>query len=532
MALEPFWAALVDAPSLSSSQQHVLAGLVAQRGDTETATRFFTRADVAAETRTHLIREACDRQLIKAVLATPVVTTEMLLIAADKLGAETVLTEVARTRWDLQEAQLLLVERLDHASARRVAESWGYVGRELRTALIDAAVRDSPQKPEEDVISDARRKAEQDAWIAKVKAWHDDIWVLLSAESAKELWPELIARGKDHDSTDLIVNFLLSKAKELTDETLSACLRLAFTDGAPEADPDPDFRGWEAWLELERIARIVNRHPRALLLHGVVLRPRVAALTTTALADSREKGISKWDWSHFEPVAAVCTSPEVLDDVASVLSTAARPSWQRGPGPDPEWAAGRTRAADALAMNPLLSSVALARIAPLLSSTAAARFVLHPDEQVRKAAEEVVVQAIEKMHSERHGARTSRKEPERPQVPADEVLAESGSPRAELAAFLPLKGPAAYKRQVAEAIAASRFADADLLRQLPAAIVLGSTAQAAKVALLLQRELGDSADAWDAFKGKVERLTSNATKSLSVLIDEALDNGSAAWSVA
>ncbi|MFD5521566.1 hypothetical protein [Streptomyces sp. NPDC127066] len=526
MALEPLWEALVDAPSLSPSQQRVLAELVAQRGGTETATRFFTRADVTAETRAHLIRETYDRQLIKAVLATPVATTETLLIAADKLGAETVLIEVARTRWDLQEAQLLLVERLDHASARRVAESWGYAGHELRTALIDAAVRDSPPELEESVVFDTRRKAEQDAWVAKVKAWHDDIWVLLSAESAKGLWPELIARGRDHESTDLIVNFLLSRAKDLTDEILWACLRLAFADDAPESDPD--LRGWEAWLKLERIATIVKRHPRALVLHGIVLRPRVAALTAAAVADLREKGISNGDWSHFESVAAVCTSPEVLDDVASLVSTAVRPSWQRGERPDPEWATSRTKAADALAMNPLLPSGALALLAPLLSSAAAARFVLHPDEQVRKAAEEVVAQAIGKMRSERPDARTSRKEPERRSVPLDDVLAESGDPQAELAAFLPLKGPAAYKRQVAEAIAASRFADADLLRQLPAPIVLGSTAQASEVAQLLQRELDDNANAWDAFVGKVGRLMPNATKSLSMLIDEALDSGAGA----
>ncbi|MFE1289564.1 hypothetical protein [Streptomyces sp. NPDC058751] len=526
MALEPLWEALVDAPSLSPSQQRVLAELVAQRGGTETATRFFTRADVTAETRAHLIRKAYDRQLIKAVLATPVVTTEMLLLAADKLGVETVLIEVARTRWDLQEAQLLLIERLDHASARRVAESWGYFGHELRTALIDAAIRDKPQDLGKDIASDAQRKAEEDAYMAKVKAWHDDIWVLLSGESAKGLWPELIARGRDHDSTRLIVNFLLSRAKELADETLWACLKSAFADDAPESDPD--LGGWGAWLELERIAKIVSRHPRALFLHGVVLRPRVAALTAAVVADLREEGISTWDWSRLDPVAAVCTSPEALDDVASLVSTAVSPSWKRRSGPDPEWAAGRTKAADALAMNPLLPSAALALVAPLLSPAVAARFVLHPDEQVRKAAEEVVAQAIGKVRSERHGAPTSRKEPERPAVPSDDVLAESGDPRAELAAFLPLKGPAAHKRQVAEAIAASRFADADLLRQLPAPIALGSTAQASEVARLLQGDLGDNADAWEAFAEKVGRLTSNATKSLSTLIDEALDSGSGA----
>lgn len=43
---------------------------------------------------------------------------------------------------------------------------------------------------------------------------------------------------------------------------------------------------------------------------------------------------------------------------------------------------------------------------------------------------------------------------------------------------------------------------------------------APKVAALLQEELGDDAQAWDAFAGKVTRLAPNAVKSLTVLIDE------------
>lgn len=526
MALEPVWAALIDAPTLSLAQQRVLAELLAQRSDAETAARFFTRPDVTAETRAHLIRRAYDRQLIKAVLSTPLVTTETLMIAAEKLGAETILTELARTRSDMREAQLLLIEKLDHASARRVATSWGFVGPELRTALIDAAVRDRPKNPEKGVASDPARRAERDAWMAKVEAWHESIWALVSAEPAKGLWLELIARGAGHESTDLIVNMLLSRAEELPDQTLLACLRSAFPGATPEPELTSD--GWRAQMELERLADIVARHPRTLLLHGAVLRPRTAALAAAVVAHARKKGISKWDWSHFESLSAVCTSPEVLEDAADLVSTASLPAWQRSERPDSEWIAGRSKAADVLAANPLLPSAAVARIAPLLSPSTAARFVEHWDQQVRKAAEEAVAHGISKTLSERHDARRTRKEPERREVPSDDVLAQSDDPRAELGTFLPLKGPAAYKRQVAEALAASRFADADLLRQLPAAIALGSTAHAPGVAQLLQRELGDNADGWEAFARKVGRLTSNATKSLSALLDEALDSGSGA----
>jgi hypothetical protein len=117
-------------------------------------------------------------------------------------------------------------------------------------------------------------------------------------------------------------------------------------------------------------------------------------------------------------------------------------------------------------------------------------------------------------------ARSSRRVPERRLVPPDDLLAESADPRAELASFLPLKGSAGYKRQVAEAIAASRFADANFLRELPAVLAFSSAAQAPEVADLLQKELGDDAEAWEGLVGKMRRLTSNATKSLSALIEE------------
>jgi hypothetical protein len=519
MALEPVWVALVDAPSLSPAQQRTVAEIVAHRGDPATAARFFARPDVTAETRALLIREAYDRQLIKAVLATPVVTTEALLIAAEKLGAETVLTEVARTRWDLQEAQLLLVKRLDHAAARRVAEAWTYFGPELRIALIDAAVRDKPQDLEHGVASDSGSKAERDAWMAQVESWHNDVWALLSAQPAESLWPELIARSPGHDSDQLIVNMILARAEELPDRTLLACLKQAFPKADPE--PDPDLRGWAARLELERLADIVSRHPRALALHGPVLRPLTRSLAVAGVAEWRKKGISKWEWSTFESLAAVCTDPEVLSDAAECLATATLPSWQRDRRPDPDWGIGRSKAADALAGNPLLPSDALALIAPWLGPATAARFTQHPNEQVREAVERTVAQAVSKTEPVQRDVRPPSKEAKRPTLPSDDALAESGDPRSELASYLPLKGPAAHKRQIAQAIIESRFADADLLRELPAALVLTSASHAPGVATLLQEELGDNPQMWDTFAGKVSRMAPNATKSLTALIEEA-----------
>lgn len=517
MALEPFWAALADAPSLSLAQQRTTAEVVARRGDPATAARFFARPEVTAETRALVIRKAYDKQLIKAVLATPVVTTELLLTAAEKLGPEAVLIEFARTRWDLEEALLLLIQRLDHAAARRVAEAWTHFGPELRTALIDAAVRAMPEKPDSGIATDDRRKAERDVWLAKVEAWHDDIWTLMSSEPAKSLWPTLIARGRDHEGSGLIVNMLLSRADELPDGTLLACLKSAFSEAEPELDAE--LGEWEARMKLERLADIISRHPRALLLHGTVLNPLAAALAAAVIAHMTEEGVSEWEWSTFESLAAVCTSPDVLSGVAKCLTTASLPSWY-GRRPDADWIAGRSKAADALVASPLLPVDALAAVTPFLGSATAARFVKHADDRVREAAEGVVAEAVMKTEYVR-SIPSPRKESSRPSVPSDEVLAESRDPRAELAAYLPLKGPAAHKRQVARAIAASRFADAGLLRELPAALTLASESQAHKVAALLQEELGDDAQAWDAFAGKVTRLAPNAVKSLSALIGEA-----------
>ncbi|MFH9422400.1 hypothetical protein [Streptomyces sp. NPDC017529] len=222
MALQPFWVALVDAPSLSSAQQTALADVLALRADPATASRFFTRPDVTNSVRHAFIRKAHDPQVLKAVLSTSVVTAEHLLTAAEKMGAERVLVELTRTRWDLRDAQLLLIQQLDHAAARRVAAEWRYFGPDVRTALIDAAIHSQPPVPDREVLTAERRKAEHEAWRAKATAWQDDIWALLSAEPARDLWSELIAREPDEEGGHLVTNLVLNRAEALDDHVLSA----------------------------------------------------------------------------------------------------------------------------------------------------------------------------------------------------------------------------------------------------------------------------------------------------------------------
>ncbi|MFE6686050.1 hypothetical protein ACFVFQ_06170 [Streptomyces sp. NPDC057743] len=517
MALQPFWAALVDAPSLTANQQMAIANVVAVRGAPATAARFFSRPDTTNDVRNALIERAHDRQVLKAILATPAVATEHLLAVAEKLGAEKVLLEVARTRWDLPEAQLLLIQQLDHSAARRVAEEWQFFGQDVRIALIDAAIRDQPPQPDEDALSDSRQEAEYDAWRAKVQSWHDDIWALLSAEPAQSLWPELVAREPDDEGRRMVTNMLLNRAKNLNDRMLLACLRTAYPDPAPEADDD--WAEWGAGLELARLAKVTARHPRALLLHGAILRTRTATAGAAVITHVRKEGIYSASWSTFESLAAACVTPDLLRDAAECLSEATMPSWYGNRRPDADWITARSKAADAFANNPLCPVDALVTLAPLLGPATAARFVEHPDLSVREAAEQAVSVVAERVAPPKPRP-AGRKQPARPTVPSDDELSGHTDPRSELAGFLPLKGPAAYKREVAQAILGSRFADADLLRELPAPLTLPSASHASAIAGLLQAELGDDAHAWHAFGREVTRLPSNATKTLGALLEE------------
>ncbi|MFH9422401.1 hypothetical protein [Streptomyces sp. NPDC017529] len=239
----------------------------------------------------------------------------------------------------------------------------------------------------------------------------------------------------------------------------------------------------------------------------------------------KEKGIHKGNWSVFEHLAAMCITPSLLQDAAECLTTATVPAWYRNRRPDAEWLTSRSKAADALAGNPLCPVDALAALAPLLTPVTAERFTEHPDARVREAAVHTVTTEVERVATPAP-APVARKQPVRPAVPSDDVLADSSDPRAVLAGFLPLKGLADYKREVARAILASRFTDAGLLRELPAPLTLTSAHHAPAVAGLLQSELGDDAKAWEAFETAVARLSANTTKTLAKLLADVRSSSS------
>ncbi|MGP9020337.1 hypothetical protein ACT1U9_18290 [Streptomyces sp. BR1] len=517
MNTQSFWSALADAPVLSPVQQSVVAEAVARLRAPDTGARFFSRPDLSDAVRHQLIRDTFDRQVLKAMLATPVVTTEHLLAAAEKLGAETVLLDMARSRWDLPDAQLRLVSLLDHAAARRVAETWQHFGPEIREALILAAAREPEElralTEEGHPLSDA----DQEKLRAVAKKWHDDVWALLSAEPAARQWPALIA---DEQSGELITGLLLRRAENIDDPTLLACLRAAFPEDAADDEEDTI---WTVFLPLSRLSDVVSRHPRALVLYSSVIGKIASSAAAALFTEAREKGVRGTGWKSLERLADLCTAPGVLQDAADCLAEASAPQWSSRGRHDPEWIAARSAAADALVRNPLCPSAALVALAPFLGAETAARFVGHPDEGVREAVARILEKATEQsMRSVPTTASSPRKRPVHLAVPSDDALAESADPQAALAAFLPLRGTAAQRRETALAILDSRHTTAVHLREIPAVLALSSTAQAAAVAALVQAELGDDATAWEAFQSALHRMVPNATKTVGALIAEAV----------
>ncbi|MER8073170.1 hypothetical protein ABTZ59_33435 [Streptomyces sp. NPDC094034] len=417
---------------------------------------------------------------------------------------------------DLTETLLALIDQLDHHAARRVTMAWNPADPRVRCALICAAAR----RPVA-LSGDFRdlTKAEREELHSVSQAWHDDVWALLEPAPARPLWPALVRHA---EFGRMITGILLHRADDLDDSVLLACLEVAFPAVSEEdADKDDLFCGTlGASLTLDSVARTTTRHPRAFLLHGPALRDAVAAAAAELTGEVGEEGIYESAWDVFETLAGVCTSPDVLRDAARCLDQAAPPTWQRHRRQTPEWTAARSQAAGALALNPFCPPEALTLLAPFLGETVAARFIEHPDELTRDTAARIVNQALERAHRTAPASPAPSHQPAIPAVPSDDNLAEQNDPTAALSAFLPLKGPAARRRETAQAILNSRYADASHLGQLPAVLVLAHTEHAPAVAALLLQELGDRGEAWEAFRRSALRLTPNAPKALGTLIGE------------
>ncbi|MFE7116299.1 hypothetical protein ACFU99_12855 [Streptomyces sp. NPDC057654] len=439
-------------------------------------------------------------------------TSSHLMAAADALGAERVLLGAMRSRRCPKDLVLKLIGQLDHRAARRVAMAEADIAPEIRCALIRAAARRPAALGR---TAETRTDAEREEMLAASQAWRDDVWALLEAPPARPLWTQLV---RDTDVGPLVTNLLLDRADGLDDPVLLACLQSAFGKDPRKDDLFSGTLG--ASLILARLVKVTAQHPRAFLLHGAGLRDAVATAAGEMVNEIREEGIYESSWDTFEALASVCTTPAVLDDATQCLCQATPPTWQQHP--TPEWTAARSQAADALARNPFCPAQALARLAPFLSEAAAARFIEHPDQRVRETATRIADQAAERIHLPQPAEPTQRNRSAGPPVPPDDTLAQQDDPAAALSTFLPLKGPAAYRRETAQAILDSRYIDISHLRRLPAAMVLAHTAHAPAVATLLLQELGDRSKAWDHFRNSTLRLTPSAPKTLGSLLEEAI----------
>ncbi|WP_267246595.1 hypothetical protein [Streptomyces sp. PR69] len=508
-----FWDALAATSSLSSAQQRAVAlSLVEQ--DPYTAARFFTRPDLSPEIRDEMVESTHDRSVLTALLATPAATTSHMLSTAKVLGAETVLHSAIRSQVTGLEELLPLVDELDSGAGCRVARTGQEIPPQLRMALIHAAVR-----PPAALANRPARltEAQREELTATVSAWHDEVWALLDTAPTRPLWPELV---DDPHSSRLITNLILNRAGDLDDSILLSCLESAFPKDTVKDEDDILSGVIGASFTLGGLCRINQRHPRAFLLHGDVLRDVIASAAGELTREVDEKGIHESSWDVFEELATVCTSPAPLQDAARCLGQATPPAWQGRQSPSPQWTTARSRAADALARNPFLAAEALVALIPFLTDATAAHYLEHPDAHVREAASHIVARAHQRLQPTRP-VHTRADQPRDPGVPPDNNLAQHNDPAATLSSFLPLKGPAARRRETAKAILDSRYADTSHLRQLPAVLVLAHPAHASAVAALLLEELKDHNQWWNRFRTSALKLTPSTPKTLEGLIQEA-----------
>ncbi|MFB6628125.1 hypothetical protein ACFCWD_35325 [Streptomyces sp. NPDC056374] len=510
-----FWDALAATSRLSSAQQRAVALSLAEQ-DPYTAARFFTRPDLSPEIRDEMVESTRDHSVLTALLATPAATTSHMLSAAKVLGAETVLHSAIRSQVTGLEELLPLVDELDSGAACRVARTGQEIPPQLRMALIHAAVC-----PPAALANRPARlsEAQREELTATVSAWHDEVWALLDTAPTRPLWPELV---DDPHASRLITNLILNQAGDLDDSVLLSCLESAFPkDTVKQKDEDDILSGViRASITLGELCMINQRHPRAFLLHGDVLREAIASAAGELTREVDEKGIYESSWDVFEELATVCTTPALLQDAARCLGQATPPAWQGRQTPAPQWTTARSRAADALARSPFLAAEALVALSPFLSDATAAHYLEHPDAHVREAASRIVARA----HQRRQPTRPVPARADQPRdtaFPSDDNLAQHNDPAATLSSLLPLKGTAARRRETAKAILGSRYADTSHLRQLPAVLVLAHPAHAAAVAALLLKELKDRNEWWNRFRVSALKLTPSAPRTLESLIQEA-----------
>lgn len=414
----------------------------------------------------------------------------LLETAVDAHGATPDLVLLCGQRGWLDRAADLAM-RIDPRAAESVANRWARgVGdplpNRIRSALVHAALTETEPRPEIDGMSEWDRKEALERLRVEEEARESRAWRLL--EPAPDLWTDL-TRDSEHGIR--VQRILLERAGALPDEALLACLPEITGDHLRDSKSEL-FAGIRLHIAGER----VRRWPRLRELIPDDLRRvvREAVDDGWTPAGSRYTGPN---WKALAAVAELSDDHGLLTDAANALN--ADNPWTNSRAHQDlaeRWHDERADAAAALAANPSMSVEAMIAALDGLDEQALERIVSRAQSAVADACHS----RLAKLRRE-----AAARVPNIVQVPTDDDLVLLPDPAGELRNHLRyLRGRASQRDATREALLRSRFATPDVLRALPAYLVLDSPDQAEQVAGMIAESCADHSERWSSLPGLYE----------------------------
>lgn len=484
--LSPTLKALATLTDLAPTQQRGVIDALAKL-EPQLLVEMTKRCDLNDDMMSALVRAAPSYHL-DGLLArlTP---NEILRNAAVEAHGAAPATVVWLARHGHLDQAVDLAARVQPEKAEFVAERWEHaVGEQLpdqiRAALVDASLTRTGPPPKLSEMSDweqdealRQREAENDARRGRT-------WRLL--EPSPAMWIQLACEGK-HAAQ--VRSILLEYAQTLADEVLLACAPEVTGERLRMGD-DELLAASFAGVRLERTADHVRRWPRLRELIPDQLDRVVREAIEDGWTPTGEK-YSGPSWSEIKGLAELTDDPTLLADAATALGTGSPPTYRRPRSktdPAEQWYSDRSEAAGALAANPCTPPGSLLAAIAALDSLALEKIIQQGDEHLANACRERL--------ADLERARTAS-DPDIVVVPSDSELAHLSDPVGELRRHLRyLRGRAAQREATSEGILRSRYTTPELLRDLPAYLVLSSHDQATTVATMIAETCSDEPDRW------------------------------------
>lgn len=481
-------AALVSVPDLSPAGLRGVIDAV-----TELAPHLLTsladRDDLNDDLREHLVRSA-PAHLIVALLDRWPSDRSLVTVAAAAHGPSPEIIVLCGVRGWLDLA-LDLADDTEPTQAGYVPQRWantvgGQVPREIRTALINAALTERSPRPNLASMSEWEQRRAIERLSAERDARDQVAWRLLEPEP--DLWAVLASEG---ENAVLIRRILLGRADRLTDEVLLSCLPEVTGEGVRKSGD-----GFFAGIRLVTTAKHTQKWPR--------LREIAAADLRRVIEEAVQDGWTPAGWHGGPAWREIAALAELSDDTALLTECIntlrdAQPSdyVKRDRDRLTSWHAERATAAAALAGNMSASRPALTEMLPALDKEAVLAVLRHSDGSLHDSCREQLERLLE---LERN------KQPTVIPVPSDDELAQLDDPVSELRKHLRhLRGRAQQRDVTCAGLLGSRFTTPDMLDSLPAHRVLDSDDQAEQVAAIIAGVCADNPDRWAAMATQLAR---------------------------